>query len=243
MNGTKLALLIVGLIGAIAMTGSADARDAKELSTIFDAFNAAAKTGDTKKMLSYFTAEQHKDMGEKIKKKQERDMFVAFGRAQIPESYEIQHVQWAKDDSATLYLLAQLPAMKELERPRTRMEMAVYFKNEKGWKIDYVSALANADDIKRTKDMSYDPQNTDRDKSGEVAGRIVRTDFKADHTLVLVRVMDEEHAVFIPAKEVLLKEGMDLADLEPWKLYVFTGNPHLHDNYKFFADGGRPVEE
>ncbi len=226
------------------MTESADARDATELTGIFDAYNAAAKAGDAKKMLSYYTAEQQKEIGTQIKNKEDREMFLMFGQAQVPESYEVQHVEWAKDGSAaTLYLLAQLPAMKELDRPRVRMELGVFFKNQKGWKVDRKMPLGNPDDVKRTKDLSYDPQNADHDKSGSVGGRIVRSDFKADHTLVLVRMMDEEHAVFIPSKEVLLKEGMDLADLEPWKMYEFSGTPHLHDKYKFFADSGGPVEE
>ena len=48
---------------------------------------------------------------------------VLLARAQIPESYEVEHVAKGRDgQSATLYVLGQFPAMREIERPRTRME-------------------------------------------------------------------------------------------------------------------------
>jgi hypothetical protein len=79
--------------------------------------------------------------------------------------------------------------------------------------------------------------------TGQIAGRIVKTEFKPDSTLVLLRVLDEENAVFLPKKEVLEKAGVPLSDLEPWKRQEFEGHPHQSDKLKFFATGGKLLED
>ena len=58
---------------------------------------------------------------------------------------------------------------------------------------------------------------------------------------MIIRVLDEENVVFFKSKEELLKEGISLKELEPWKVYEFSGHPHKTDKLKFFATGGNPV--
>ncbi len=71
----------------------------------------------------------------------------------------------------------------------------------------------------------------------------MKTGFHPEYTLVLLRVMDEEDAVFLPAKEVFQRAGAPLEELEPWNLYEFSGHPHKSDKQKFFAVSGKMVEE
>ncbi|MHB8067581.1 MAG: hypothetical protein ACYDIC_06735 [Desulfobaccales bacterium] len=237
--------LVVGLLLSLLAVNPAPAQDGAELGRIFDAYNAGAKAGDVDKMLSLRTTKMDQEIRGQIVKKEDRKFFVAMGRAQIPESYQIQHVSWGKDrQSASLYLLAQYAALPEMERPRTRMEGLITFKKEKGaWKIDSILALGDPDKVKRPKDMTYDPKDTNLNATGEIAGRIVKTDFKPGYTLVILRVMDEENAVFLPPKEVLEKSGVPLADLDPWKMQKFGGHPHKSDKLKFFATRGEPMED
>ena len=79
--------------------------------------------------------------------------------------------------------------------------------------------------------------------SGEIGSRIVKTEFHPDHTLVVVRVMDEENADFLPSKDVLQRSGLPLEELDPWNIYEFTGHPHKSDKQKFFGTGGKLVEK
>ncbi len=241
----KFNFVWIVFLACLALTGAAEAQDAAELTRVFDEYNAAAKAGDLKKMLPMRSAEQQKDISKEIVKKKDREYFLLIARAQIPESYEVQHVsQAAGGQSATLYLLAQFPAMREIERPRTRMEEMISFKKENGrWKIDSSMPLGDPDKVKHPGDLRYDPSNADLDVSGEIGGRIVKSEFYPDYTLVIVRVMDEENAVFLPAKEKLQQAGMPPEDLDPWKNHEFSGHPHKNDKQKFFATGSRLIEE
>lgn len=241
----KSAFLVIGLLIVLAAINSARAQDAPELGKIFDAYNVAAKAGDVNQMLSWRTAAQQKEIRAQIGKKEELDYFLLIARAQIPESYQIQHVSLGRSgQNATLYLLGQFAAMPEIQRPRLRMEEIVSFKKENGkWKFDSALPLGDPDKIKRPKDLTYNPKDANMNATGEIAGRIVKTEYKPGYTLVLLRVMDEENAVFLPAKEVLEKAGVPLKELEPWNLHQFKGYPHKSDKLKFFATSGKPMEE
>jgi len=230
---------------SVVVINLASAQDAAELGRVFDAYNVGAKAGDVDKMLSLRTAERQKEIREQIAKKEDRNYFLLLGRAQIPESYQLEHVSWTKSrQSATLYLLGQFAAMPEIERPRLRMEEMISFKKENGaWKIDSALPLGDPDKVKRPKDLTRDPKDANLNATGEIAGRIVKTEFKPGYTLVLLRVMDEENAVFLPAKEVLEKAGVPLKELEQWNLHQFKGHPHKTDKLKFFATSGKPLEE
>jgi hypothetical protein len=240
----KSGLLLIGLVMSLAVINPAGAQDGAELGRIFDAYNTAAKAGDVDKMLSLRTAESQKEIRQQIAKKEDRNLFLLLGRAQIPESYQIEHVSMGKDGKkATVYVVGQFAAMAEIKRPRMRLEESISFKKENGWKIDLTRPLFDPDKIKRPKDLTWDPKDTNMNASGVVAGRIVKTEFKPDYTLVLVRMMDEENAVFLPAKGVLEKAGVPLTDLEPWKRQEFKGHPHKSDKLKFFATSGKLLED
>jgi hypothetical protein len=241
----RLSFFSIVLLSCFAVASIAMAQDAAELTRTFDEYNSVAKVGEVKKMLSLRTVEQQKDINREIVKKEDRDYFLLISRAQIPESYAVQHVAWSGNgQGATLYLLSQFPAMREIDRPRTRVEEMISFKKEDGnWKIHSILPLGDPDKVKHPKDLNYDPRDADKNVSGEIGGRIVKTEFYPEYTLVLVRVMDEENAVFLPAKEVLLQAGVPLEDLEPWKIQEFSGHPHKSDKQKFFATSGKLVEE
>jgi hypothetical protein len=123
--------LAIGLLVGLAVINVAVAQEGLELGRIFDRYNAEAKAGDVNKMLSLRTTESQKEIRSQIAKKEDRDYFQLISRAQVPESYQIQHVSRAKSGkSATLYLLGQYAAMPEIQRPRTRMEVSVTFKKK-----------------------------------------------------------------------------------------------------------------
>jgi len=228
------------------MAYGAKGGDEKELKDVFDAYNGFAKAGDVDKMLALRAAENAKEIRSQIKKKEDHEYFVLIGRGQAPDSYEVQHVEWTKDGTgAELYLLLHLPPMKEIQRSKKAvMEVVVSFRKEKGkWKMGRLTPLADPSQIKRPKDFAYNEKDADTDvTSAFVAGRIVKFEFKSDHTLVIVRAMDEEIAVFLPPRATLEKAGMNFDDLAPWKMREFTGFPHKKDKLKFFATGDKPME-
>ena len=240
---SRLAFCSVALVACLIVSSPVRAQNGSDFTRVFDAYNAAAKAGDVEKMLSLRTKEQQASIKQEIKGKENRQYFVMIARAQVPESYAVQHVApTAKGLGATIYLLGQFAAMSE--RPRCRFEVSVSFKKENGeWRMDSVLPLGDPDKIKRPKDLKFDFGEADTNRSGSIGGRIVKTEYFPDHTLVMLRVMDEDNAVFLPKKEVLLKSGMSLKELEPWNIHEFTGYPHKTDKLKFFATGGKLVDE
>jgi hypothetical protein len=230
----------------VAMTHDAAAADEKDLRAVFDAYNSAAKAGNVDKMLSLRTAETEQEIRGQLRKKEDREDFVILGRAQVPDTYDIQHINWAKDGkNADLYALWHLPPMKEIQRTKKAdLEARIVFKKEKGvWKMGTVYPLADPAQIKRPKNLTFNEKDAEANvSSASVAGRIVKLEFKPDHTLVMVRVMDEEIAVFLPKKEELQKAGVNFEDYAPWKMREFSGYPHKTDKLKFFATGDNPME-
>lgn len=240
-----MASCALGLLLVAAVATRAGAQDVTELTRTLDNWHAAAKAGDVDKWLSARTADVRKEMPPEMTQAQHRKQAALFARMQAADSYEVQHVDWSKDGrSATLFILAQFSAMPEAERPAGRMEESIAFKKESNnWKIDVVRPLADPDKIKRPADLTYDPENANQDSQGNIGGRIVSVEFKPKYTLVMLRVMDEENAVFLPPKEVLEKSGETAETLAPWKLHEFDGHPHKNDPLKFFATGGKSIEE
>ncbi len=240
----SLYMLLAFPIMATTVYGG-DAGNEKELKEAFDAYNKSAKAGDVDNMLALRTSEAAEEIRSQIKNKQDRDYFVLIGRGQAPDSYEVQHVEWAKDGTgAELYALLHLPPMKEIQRPKkTVIEVVVSFRKENGkWKMGHLTPLGDPGRIRRPKDLVYSEKDADTSVTASVAGRIVKFEFKPDHTLAMVRVMDEEIAVFLPPKATLEKAGVNFDELAPWKMREFTGFPHKTDKLKFFATGDKPME-
>ena len=110
--------------------------------------------------------------------------------------------------------------MKEINRKRCRIECDIQFKNDTDhWKLESLLFLSDLDKIVRPSNLTYNPEDADLEKEGNIGGRIVRTEFNHGYTLVIIRVLDEENAVFLKDKEELLKDGISLKELEPWNIY------------------------
>ena len=214
-----------------------------ELKNVFDGYNAAMKQGDYNKMLSFCSSELQKEILDQVKTKKDQDDLMLNGQMQIPESYEIQHITSEKDSSkTTVYTIMQFSAMKEIGRENSRIESEIHYKKEKDqWKLESVWFLNDPNKIKHPKDYTYNMGDAELEKDGNIGGRIVRTDFMSDYTMVILRVLDEEDIVFLPPKEDLINYGIFINDLQPWNIYEFTGHPHKTDKLKFFAVSGKPV--
>ena len=235
----------LGLWIVAAVAGRAEAQDPADLTRVLDAWHSAAKSGNLDQWVAVRTADIKKELTHDIAPAANRKRAVVFARAQAADSYEVQHVAWNKDGkTATLYILAQFSAMPEAQRPAGRMEESITFKKEAGaWKMELVRPLGDPDKIKHPADLKYDPDNANLESDGNIGGRIVSVDFKPTYTVVILRVLDEENAVFLPPKDVLEKAGETSDTLAPWKLHEFDGHPHKTDSQKFFATAGKPIEE
>jgi hypothetical protein len=212
---------------------------------IYDSYNKALQEGSFDKIISFYTADVQKEITTHVKTKKEKKGFLDMGKIQIPESYEILHFQSGRDSqSATLHTIMQFSENKEIKRERARTECDIQFKKEHNqWKLESLFFLSDPDKIVHPQDLKFNPEDADLDKEGDIGGRIVRTEFNPGYTLVIIRILDEENAVFFKSKEELLKNGVSLKDLEPWNIYEFSGHPHKSDKLKFFATSGKLVTD
>ena len=210
---------------------------------LYDSYLTAAKEGNMDKIISFYTKDVQKEMKGHLKSKADRKDFFSFYKSQLPESYEIVHMSYGADSQTViLNAIMQFDAMKEIQRERMRAESEIHFKKENDqWKLEEVMFLMDPDKITRPYDLTYKPEDADLDKEGNVGGRIISVDFKPGYTVVIIRVLDEEDAVFLPGEEELVKNGMSVKELVPWNVFEFLGHPHKTDKLKFFATSGNPV--
>lgn len=246
---TGLSILILMALPLMAAPASAAGADAPaeqaEFLRIFDAYNAAALRGDVDGMLSWRSAAMAEEIrGELAKDPEARAFLLGMSRGQAPEARQIEHIYWSEDgDSAEVHWLWTLPPMPEMEREQAaQIESMTRFVREEGaWKLGDILLMYEVSRIKRPTDLGYDEADIDEEMEGSLGGRITRLEFKEDHTLVLVRVMDEEVAVFLPARKVLEDAGVDFAAYAPWSLREFRGFRHRSDPLRFFATGDSPM--
>ena len=215
----------------------------EELKGIYDSSSSAVKEGNFEKILLYSSENSRNDIISNSKTKEEKEDLLKIGKMQIPESYEILHMQIGRDSlTAILQTIMQFDANKEYGRERARLECEIHFKKENGkWKLDSILYLTDPDQIKRPDDLTYNPGDADMEKESEIGGRIISIDFKKDYSVVILRVIDEEDAVFLPSKDKLEVLGISLDDLIPWNIFEFNGHPHKTDKLKFFAVNGNLV--
>jgi len=208
-----------------------------QLKEIYDSYISAVKNNDFNKIFILFTSEVKKEISLHSKSKKGKSEFIKMSRYQIPESYEILLLEPGSDGkSATLHTISQLSELKEIKRERSRIECDIKYKLENGdWKIETFWFLSDPDKIIHPADYSYNPKDADDQKDGNIGGRIVKTEFHPDHTIVLIRVLDEENIVFLPSREELIKNGYSINELEPWNIIEVSGNPHKTDKLRFFG--------
>jgi hypothetical protein len=236
-------LVLVVLISLLWNSYNRAQSNDSSLREIYNSYNKAILEGSFDKIISFLTSDVQKDINTQVKTKKEKKQFLYSAKIQVPESYEILHSGSDKDSmSVTLHTIMQFAPLKEIQRERSRIECDIIFKNENSnWKLGSLLFLSDPDKIVHPSDLTYNPEDADLDKEGDIGGRIVKTEFNPGYTLVIIRVLDEENAVFLKSKSELLKDGVSLKELEPWNIYEFTGHPHKSDKLKFFATGGKPV--
>jgi hypothetical protein len=80
----------------------------------------------------------------------------------------------------------------------------------------------------------------DRNRNTNIGGQIRQVDFKADHTLVAIRIVDEEDCLILPPRERLAQKSVKLV---PWALIEADGAPHRTDKQRFWVDDWTVTDE
>jgi len=241
-----LALLLLFLAGPVAGTAAAadDPALQQRLVKLFEAHNAAMRAGKIAEAVAMKTADLRGQIEAELKraKGEEREMTLAMLRHTAPDSFEVQHFEAPSADEAALYIVGTKVAPPEAgaDAGKTfRAEMEIGFAREKGtWKVGSILLLADPDKVKRPADFAFEPvENYDEESDVEFGGRIVRVAEADDHTLVVLRILDEENAVYLPSRRLLEEAGFDVDLLKPYVVVEASGYKHRRNPLKLWATG------
>jgi hypothetical protein len=244
-------LLIAMLLGAAAVdvVRAQNAVLAKDLAKVFDAYNAAVKAKDIDKALGFRASafKRHKGLDKKLDGK-ERQMYLFDVRDEIPESYQVEYAAFEVElkngfktnkQKATLGVVAQLS--DDDKKIKSRILNIAFAKEGGTWKMrEYLFWMVDVDGLKRPKNTTFEPKGA-YNEGWEMGGRIIKTAFNADHTLVMLREGDRESAVFLPAKGALSEMKLKPEDLQPGNTVQFKGLLHKQDPLKLWATSGEEL--
>ena len=121
---------------------------------------------------------------------------------------------------------------------RVWQEISLEFMREGGtWKYVVLIFGANPDAITRCTDETFEGREAyDPDKDVSRGGVIWWVVFNADHTLLIVRLLDEEHCLFLPPNQELTEAGLNTDVLKPWNTVETEVSPHKSDPLKAWID-------
>lgn len=249
-----LACAFVFLLLALPATAApVDPALQKQLLAVYDAFNDAIAGGQHDAAVAQRPAGARSQFRNQIKTAEDRKAFMAMTAMMTPDDIEILHSRLSDGgDRAMLVGVARKavpPGLKDPAAPPAGTVMAneltLTFVREGGtWK--YASQTFGLDParIKRCPDRNFEPVEAyDRERAVSVGGPIVEMAFNPGHTLLIVRVHDEESCAFLPDRETLAKGGFDPALLQPYVVVALQGFPHRADRPKIWVDQLEILEE
>jgi hypothetical protein len=225
---------------AWAQSVPADGPTTDSLRKTFDACDNAIKSKNFPGLLAQMTAATRKQFVTGIPPSQ-RTPFFLNAMLMVPDSYEVESVRESSDGtSASLVVVAMLPPMpsemrdqKDPGGPRKR-EMTVAFAKEAGlWKIASRDVGDDPDKRPRPKDLKMGQRGDySAGANTDMGGMILRTEKQDAGTVYVIRIVDEEDAVFVPAQLVS-------ADFVIGKVASFHAAQNANDPLKYWAESAK----
>jgi hypothetical protein len=220
---------------------AADETLRNELAALYQRHNELMSADKVDEALALRTAEVKADLTAELAKgsEQERAETRDMLRGMTPDSFEVMHLE-AGEEAADLLIVGskKMPFGPDAGKIK-RIEIEVAFAKEGGqWRIGVPTFLMDPDAVKRLTNIAYEPiENYDQDREIDLGGRIVRAALEAGHTLVVIRMLDEEQALYLPNRAELEKYGFDVELLRPFATVSASGHPHKTNTSKIWVTG------
>lgn len=235
-----MALAIAAVAGSPAR---ADDGLQAELSGVLERYYAALRAGDFDGWMAVSAASVREQLAAGFSSEEEKQAYLDWQKTSVPTRFEVQTLE-AGDDGASAALHTVVsgkrpPDEEGGEWVEAQNEATFEFvKEADGWKIATVIYGADPAAIQRSADDSFEPiEAYDTDRYTNLGGRIVRAEFRNDHTLVVVRLLDEEEFIYLPSRQELLDMGFNPDLLVPNADVEVEGHPHRSDGFKVWATG------
>ena len=227
-------IIVTLLFGSLIM-----GQTMQDFTRIYDSYIAAVKTGSYRNVSSLFSQEMKKELADK----EDQERFMTFAKAMLPASYEPRFLNLLDGGrKAELQVVAtvNVPADVQKERklpPTERLELILNFVKEGGqWKYDTPTILGDPDKRARPKDLNMGSRSDYKEGSNtQLGGQVLRLEKQAAGTVYVIRMTDEEYAVFVPASLVS-------TEFVPGKVLEFRGADNKSEKLKFWADQASVVK-
>jgi hypothetical protein len=247
MRGPLIALFALLAAAPMAAAGPMDPALQQQLLGVYDAYNKDLLAGKVTDAVKLRSAEMRAQAAKEMPTEAARQQFLAMAKTMVPDTVQPLHASInAAGDKASIITLGSKAIPKGVKLPPgapppgtvLHSELTLsYVKESDGWKLDDQMFGPDPAEIKKCKNDKFDGESAfDSKKTTSMGGPIVRVDFAPDHTLIVIRVVDEENCVFLrDTKDALLKHGVDPAKLVPYSVVEFEGHPHKTDKQKVLA--------
>lgn len=244
-NWAAAILGLVFLLAGPALAAPADPAQRDAALAVFNAWNKAVAAGKLNDALALRSADRRARISKDMKTAAQRRQVGEMLKAMLPDTVEVLHAAQNKDGSKmTLYTVVgrTVPPGQRREGmppPGTRLqaEVALDFLREGGtWKFDNQTWGMDPSKLKPcTSTFSGMDAFEERDNL-QMGGQIRRVDFAADHTKVVIRMLDEENCIFLPSKARLTELGFDSDWLQPYAIIEIAAWPHRQDKQAVWAE-------
>ena len=178
--------------------------------------------------------------------KRERADELQMAQLMTPDGVSPVHANLSSDGkTATILVIASKTWPAGLKFPNapkpgtvTHGELTLQFEREgQTWTLADLIFGPDPATIKVCHDAPAETEaDYNRSANSSVGGQIRRVDFKADHTLVVIRIVDEEDCLILPPRERMAQRDLHPDQLVPFALIDLEGVPHRSDKQRFWAD-------
>ncbi|MBS0639109.1 MAG: hypothetical protein JSS43_04505 [Proteobacteria bacterium] len=214
-----------------------------QLLVLYDRYNKAISAGNMKEAMALRTAATQAQFQAELKRSPKAQAnLLAMARDMTPETVEPLRGSLSNDGkTATIVTLGSktVPAnlkIKDGPKPGSvvKAEITLEFQKEGGgWKFANQTFGMDPSQIKVCTDETVEVITAyDQDRNLSFGGPIRRVDFKPDHTLLVIRVLDEENCAILPRRAELGKLGIKADALVPDTIVEMGGIPHKTDKQR-----------
>jgi hypothetical protein len=246
-NWYAVAALLLSSIGAQSYATPPDASLQQELLDLYGRYGkliAAGKFADAAQLRTAKPRAEMLALGKKPKREQTE--MLAMAKLMTPDDVTPVHASRSADGkTVTIQTIASKtwPAgLKFPDAPKpgtvTHGEVTLAFEREgQAWKLQDQMFGPDPASIKVCHDEAAETEAAyNRTGNSSIGGLIRRVEFKPDHTLVVIRIVDEENCLILPSRDKLAQRDFHADKLAAWALIEADGAPHRSDKQRFWAD-------
>jgi hypothetical protein len=249
-----LTALLIALSGVAVFGAPLDPSLQQELLALYDRYNqaiAAGKLADAAGLRTGESRAQILAIAKQPKAAQAETLMMV--RMMAPDSLTPVHATIAQDGNTASIIAVgtkTMPAgIKMQGAPKagtvTRSELTLSFVREgQTWKFaDQLFGMDPATikpchDAATASEAEYDPN-----RQSNTGGIIRRVEFGPDHTLVVIRVVDEENCLILPTRDWMLQHGGKPDKFVPWAMIEVDGLAHKTDKQRVLAEKWTVTDE